>query len=193
MQSLYTIMELYNKILKIVDANLIYCLIPMILTLFLIETLFKNKFPTKKALRFIGWIILSYTAITLLHFVVGIILYPDKFEYIFRTTRPYKIFYWIIFLSATITPFTLLIKKLASKLWYVLLVAFLMKTGAYFEYFVIVTTSINRDYTPENSSSDLLNLWSFGLSMIILQSILLVILILGVLKITERKKLHAIK
>ena len=57
-------------------------------------------------------------------------LNPEEYAFINRATGPYAITYWLMFLSALILPFTLLIKKLASKFWYVLLVAFAMKIAA---------------------------------------------------------------
>jgi hypothetical protein len=57
-------MELYKRIIEIVNANLIYCLIPIILTLMLIELIFKNRFETKKVLNLIRWTIIVYTIIT---------------------------------------------------------------------------------------------------------------------------------
>ena len=41
-------MNLYKRIIEIIDANLIHCLIPIILTLIVIELLFKRRFETKK-------------------------------------------------------------------------------------------------------------------------------------------------
>lgn len=174
---------MYDKIIKIVDANLILCLIPMIFTLILIELMFKNIFSTKKVLRIISWIILIYTLVIFLYFIIGFTVSPNEFSFIHRATGPYKTMYWIMFFSATIFPLTLLIKRLSSNFWYVLLVAFLMKVGVYFEHFVIVTTSIHRDYGPENQTSDLLNLWTYGILMVVLQGFVIVTLTLGILKI----------
>lgn len=181
-------MDLYQKIIKIADANLIHCLVPMILTLILIEFLFKNRFPTKKALWLFKWIIISYTGVTAIYFVTGIVFHPDEFEFMDRATGPYKTAYWIMLSAAVLLPFTLLIKNFGSKFWYVLIVAFLMKIGAAFERFVIIATSIHRDYTPENWGSDTLKSWMFWLLMILLQGALLTILTLGIFMLIEKRK-----
>lgn len=180
-------MESYDQIISFIDTNLVYCLIPMILTLMLINLLFKNRFSTKKALNIIRWFIVVYTAITLLHFIIGIIFHPDDFAFVKRATGPYKVTYWIMFLSAALFPFTLLIKKLASKFWYVLLIAFLMKIGLYFERYVIIVTSLHRDYLPPSETTNSFNFPFFGLSMLVLQGFLLAIITLGIVEMMKLK------
>jgi len=181
-------MELYKRIIEIVDANLIYCLIPIILTLLLVELIFKNRFETKKVLNLIRWTIIFYAIITWTIILIGMALYPKESAFINRATGPYKIAYWIMFLSALILPFTLLVKKLSSKFWYVLLVAFCMKIGVYFERFVIITTSFHRDYQTENGNAGLTESISFGIGMLFLQGIIIAILTLGVFELIKRKK-----
>ncbi len=187
-------MELYKRIIEIIDANLIYCLIPIILTLILVELFFKNRFETKKTLNLIRWTIVIYTIITWTSYLIGMATNPDKYAFIDRATGPYAWAYWMMSLSALILPFTLLIKKLASKFLYVLFVAFAMKIGMYFERFVIIVTSFHRDYLPNNGNSELENgnvelidLFAFGIGMIFLQGVIITILTLGIFEIIKRK------
>ncbi|WP_405207085.1 hypothetical protein [Aquimarina sp. LLG6339-5] len=190
-------MELYKTIVEIFDANLIYCLIPIILTLIIVELIFKNRFETKKVLNLISWTIIFYTIITWIFYLIGMATTenPEKYAFINRATGPYAWAYWIMFLGALILPLTLLIKKLASKYWYVLLVAFGMKSGMYFERFVIIVTSFHRDYLPGNTNSELdsrniglIDLFSFGIGIIFLQGVIITILTLGIFEIIKRKK-----
>ena len=181
-------MELYKRIIEIVDANLIYCLIPIILTLMLVELIFKNRFETKKGLNLICWTIIVYAIITWTITLIGMALYPEESALINRATGSYKIAYWIMFISALILPFTLLIKKLASKFSHVLFVAFCIKIGFYFERFIIIVTSYHRDYQTENGNTEFINSFSFGIGMIFLQGIIIAILTLGIFEITKRKK-----
>ena len=104
-------MELYKRIIEIIDANLIFCLIPIILTLILVELFFKNRFETKKTLNLICWTIIIYTIITWTFYLIGMALNPEEYAFINRATGPYAITYWLMFLSALILPFTLLIKN----------------------------------------------------------------------------------
>ena len=93
-----------------------------------------------------------------------------------------------MFLCALIFPFTLFYKKLASKFWYVLLVAFGMKIGFYFERYVIFVTSLHRDYFPSSESSEFTSLPNFGIGLIFLQGIIIAFLSLGIFEITKRRK-----
>lgn len=183
-------MELYERIIELIDLNLIYCLIPIILTLILVELILKNRFETKKVLNLISWTIILYTIITWTFYLIGMVTTENPEEYAFfnRATGLYAWAYWIMFLSALILPLTLLIKKLRKKFWYVLLVAFLMKSGFYFERYVIIVTSFHRDYLTENGNTEITNSVTSGIGIIFLQGILIAILALGIFEITKRKK-----
>lgn len=181
-------MELYKRIIEIIDANLIHCLIPIILTLLLVELLFKSRFETKKILNLIRWFIIAYELITWSYSLIGMIIYPEEFAFIERATGPYRIAYWIMFLSALIMPFTLFIKKLASSFLYVLLVVIFMKIGLYFEWFVIIVTSYHRDYLTESGDTDFTNSFLFGLLMLFIQGIIIAIMALGIFEFIKRKK-----
>ena len=183
-------MELYKRIIEIIDANLIYCLIPIILTLILVELIFKNRFETKKVLNLIRWTIISYAIITWTFYLIAMATTdnPNEYAILNRATGPYAWAYWTMFLSALILPLTLFFKKLASKFWYVILVVFGMKIGMYFEYFIIITTSFHRNYPDINVDTEFIETFSFGIGMIFLQGILITILTLGVFEIIKRKK-----
>jgi hypothetical protein len=181
-------MELYKRFIEIVDANLIYCLIPIILTLILVKLIFKDRFETKKGLNLIRWIIIVYTIASLIYYLIGIILFPEKFTFIDRATGPYKVAYWLMLFSSTVLPFSLLIKKLSKSFLYVLFVAFCMKIGIFFERFVIIVTSLHRDYPSVDKNSVWSESLTFGLTMIFLQGLIIGILILGVFEILKRKK-----
>lgn len=181
-------MDLYKRIIEIVDANLIHCLIPIILILMLVKLIFKNRFETKKVLNLIRWTIIIYTIVTFTFYLIGIAINPDEHAFINRATGPYAWAYWIMLLSALILPLTLFIKKLASKFWYVLLVAFGMKSGMYFERFVIITTSFHRDYQTESGNAGLMESISYGIGIFFIQGIIITMLTLGIFEIIKRKK-----
>jgi len=188
-------MEVYNRIIELIDLNLIFCLIPIILTLILVELFFKNRFETRKTLNLIRWVIIIYTIVTFTIYLIGMVVDPDEYAFLNRATGPYAWAYWIMFCSALILPLTLLIKKIASKFWYVLLVAFGMKSGMYFERFVIIVTSFHRDYLPrngntklENGNSELIDLFSYAIGMLFLQGVIITILTLGIFEIIKKKK-----
>lgn len=185
-------MNLYKRIIEIIDANLIQCLIPIILTLIVIELLFKKRFETKKVLNLICWFIISNSVITWTYSLIGMIFYPEEFAFIQRATGPYKWAYWIMFLSALILPFTLFIKKISSNFYYVLFVSIFMKIGFYFERFVIIVTSFHQDYGTESENVEFTESFSFGILMIFIQGIIIALISLGILEILKQRKIKKI-
>lgn len=180
-------MELYHRIIDLIDANLIFCLIPIILTLVAAEVFFKNRFETQKALQLICWIIISYTLVTFAFYLVSMFINPEEHAFVTRATGPYAWAYWIMLLGALILPFTLFIKKLARKFLYVLVVAFAMKSGMYFERFVILVTSYHRDAITENEANSLLDSFTYNIGVLSLQGFLIAITLLGIFEIVKLK------
>ncbi|MBJ6367510.1 hypothetical protein [Snuella sedimenti] len=167
--------------------NLISCLFPMILTLIVIRFIFKNRFKTNGVFSLIRWIIISYTIIALLHFLTSITIGPDEHASTYdRATGPYKWAYWLMLLCSTLFPLSLFFKRLASKPYYLLVVAFFMKIGWYFELFVITLTSYHRDYVPDESNID----WTIpiGIQIMYLQGFILAFILLGVFELLGRRK-----
>lgn len=182
-------MNLYKTIIEIIDANLIQCLIPIILTLIFIELIFKKRFETKKVLNLICWFIISYSIITWTYSLIGMIFYPEEFAFIQRATGPYKWAYLIMFLSALILPFTLFSKKIASNFYYVMFVAIFMKIGFYFERFVIIVTSYHRDYGEGIQTLEFTNSLTFGVIMLFTQGIIIALIVLGIFELLKKKKI----
>ena len=183
-------MNLYKRMIEIIDANLIHCLIPIILTLIVIELLFKRRFETKKVLNLICWLIILYSVITWTYSLIGMIFYPEEFAFIERATGPYSWAYWTMFLSALILPFTLFIKKLSSNFYYVLFVAIFMKIGFYFERFVIIVTNYHRDYGTQKKNVEFTDSFSFGILMIFIQGIIIALTSLAIFEIIKKKKIQ---
>lgn len=184
-------MELYNRIIDFLNTNLISCLIPIVLTLILVEQLFKNRFETIKGLNLIRWAIILYTLIVILYSLIGMAMHSNPDTFTNRATGPYAWGYWIMVVSTSLLPFSLLHKKLGTNFLYVLLVAFFMKMGAYIELFVIFTTSLQSDYLPDNwgyghKDSTLSTLYRLGL--VVLQGIVIAILIVGLFEMAKRRK-----
>jgi hypothetical protein len=180
-------MEFYKRSIEIVDANLIYCLIPIILILILVELIFKNRFETKKVLNLVRWTIIIYTLATFTFYLIGIVLNPNKYAFYNRVSGPYAWTYWAMLLSALILPFSLFVKKLGASFWYVLFVAFCMKIGNYFERLVVITTSFDKDYLPANGNNEFKDSILYIMGMVFLQGMAIAILTLGVFEITRKK------
>lgn len=182
-------MEVYKRIIEIIDANLIYCFPPLILCLLLIKLLFKNEFKTKEALNIVRWLIISYTLVNTTYFIIGMVIAPEQFAFTNRATGPYWFAFWLMLFSSTFLPFTLLIKKLASKFFYVFLVSLLIKIGVYFERFVILVTSMHRDYAPQGANSYLPE-YAIYFAVVAVQGLVLSILLLAIVELAERVKLR---
>ena len=181
-------MNIYERIIELVDANLIHCLIPIIITLIIVDFLFKKRFETKKVLNLICWFIIIYSIITWSYTLIGIIFNPEKFAITQRATGPYSWAYWTMFLSALILPFTLFIKKVSSNFYYVLFVAIFMKMGFYFERYVIIVSSYHWDYGTERESIEFTDSFSFAILMIVIQGIIIALISLGIFEIIKKTK-----
>lgn len=181
-------LDLYERIIRIVDANIIFCMFPCILTLMGVGWIFKNRFKPKKALNLIRWFIIIYSIVTLTHFIIRMHFTSEESAFGNRATGPYWWAYWFMFIGVLVLPFTLLIKKLSSKYLYVLFVAILIKSGAYFERFVIIVTSLHRDYFPNNDAFDLSGFLLYAVIVLFLQGFILAWLLLGIVELIDWSK-----
>ncbi len=180
-------MELLESILELVDTNLIKCIPSMILTLLLIRFLFVKRIEIKPALNIIKWIILTYTILGLLSYLIEILFIDDQSAFLNRATGRYWYAYWIMILSAVVLPFSLFYKKWGEKPFYIIFISIMMKIGWYFELMAIFGTSYHRDDLANGESFDWWILPLYGLLMIWLKSFVLVLILLGGVKLTERK------
>jgi molybdopterin-containing oxidoreductase family membrane subunit len=67
-----------------------------------------------------------------------------------RMHGPYAVYYWILILCNGVTPQLLWIKKLRSNLLILWLISFVVSIGMWLERFVIVVTSLHRDFLPSS-------------------------------------------
>jgi len=63
-----------------------------------------------------------------------------------------------------------------------------MKIGIFFERFVIIVTSLHRDYPDVDKNSVWTDPLTFGLSMTFLPGFIIAVLMLGVFEIIKRNK-----
>lgn len=179
-------LDFFGRVLRAIDANVIICLIPMILTLLVIEAFFRNKFQTKKVFNLVRWVIIGYTLISVVYFILGLLIQPESFAITSRASGPYAWAYWAMFISANLLPLTLLSTKIAANRWYLLFVAFFMKIGAYFEQFIIRITSFHRDFPSE---IEIFNFTSFNsLLPFIVQGMLIAIVTLALVELISKKE-----
>tara|TARA_B100000029_G_scaffold510803_1_gene603217 strand:- start:3566 stop:5026 length:1461 start_codon:yes stop_codon:yes gene_type:complete len=67
-----------------------------------------------------------------------------------RAFGPYWWSYWIMVSCNVITPQFFWFKKIRTNMWYVFILSIFVNIGMWFERFVIVVTSLHRDFLPSN-------------------------------------------
>jgi molybdopterin-containing oxidoreductase family membrane subunit len=146
----------------------------------------------------IGRILLLTSLIVTYSYIVefGLALYGGNvFEetvFMYRALGNYRILYWIMILCNSILPLTLFIGKLRRKISYLFALSLLVNIGMWLERFVIIVTSLARDYDPyawgvyKPSPVEIgITLGSFGLFFTLF---LIFLKVLPVISITEVKE-----
>ena len=77
---------------------------------------------------------------------------------------------------------------MASNFYYVLLVSLFMKIGFYFERFVILLTSYQRDYGEELKNVAFMDSFLFGVLLFFIQGIIIALALLGIFEIFKMKR-----
>ena len=103
-----------------------------------------------------------------------------------RAKGPYWWAYWVMLFGTIILPLTLLLKKLGNNPFYLLLVAFMIKSGRYFERFVIIVTSLHRDYLLDGNNN-LLSYFEYLIAYFFF-GFLLALFLLGIIYLKDRIK-----
>ncbi|MGE5612446.1 MAG: NrfD/PsrC family molybdoenzyme membrane anchor subunit [Bacillota bacterium] len=74
----------------------------------------------------------------------------ERFTFLNRAFGPYAWAYWIMVSCNVIAPQFLWSKKVRTSLWAMMLVALCVDVGMWFERFVIIVTSLTRDFLPSS-------------------------------------------
>jgi len=148
-------MEIYDQVLRIIDANIIYGLPGIVITLFVAKQIAGKKIKTSLILNWVRWIIIGYTSIKLVEFSLQLLFLDNSEEVKFlkRATGSYFVFDCMQIIFSMLMPFTLILKSLSRKYIYIFLISLLMKLGFNFERFVIIVTSYHRDYIADSFNS----------------------------------------
>ena len=184
-------METFFSITRIIDTNIFLCFIPMLICIWLAKILFKNRFETNKALNLVSWIIITYTTITGMVYLYELLFTKEGYAFTNRATGPYWFAYWMMLLGNLVLPFTLFFKKLRTKVGYLIFVSFAMKSGTYFEKFVIFITSLHRDYLPSSYTILHDDIYYYILLGLIIQGCVLAIILLGYFEIRKAFKIKS--
>ncbi|MFO7827928.1 MAG: NrfD/PsrC family molybdoenzyme membrane anchor subunit [Bacteroidales bacterium] len=74
----------------------------------------------------------------------------ELFAFINRATGPYWWAYWIMMTCNVVSPQLFWFKKLRRSIWFTFLMSIIINVGMWFERFVIIVTSLHRDYLPSS-------------------------------------------
>ena len=88
----------------------------------------------------------------------------EQYAFINRATGPYWWAYWSMISCNVISPQLLWFKKLRTNLVFVFILSIFVNIGMWFERFVIITTSLHRDYLPSSwamYSPTWVEIWTF--------------------------------
>ena len=74
----------------------------------------------------------------------------ERFTFLNRATGPYAWAYWLMVFCNVVVPQFFWSKKVRTNLWLMVVLAILVNVGMWLERFVIVVTSLTRDYIPSS-------------------------------------------
>jgi molybdopterin-containing oxidoreductase family membrane subunit len=80
-----------------------------------------------------------------------------------RMTGPYGPFYWVLILCNGVTPQLLWIKRIRTNVLFLFIISLIVNVGMWLERFVIVVTSLHRDFLPSSWGRYAPTVWDWGL------------------------------
>jgi molybdopterin-containing oxidoreductase family membrane subunit len=87
----------------------------------------------------------------------------EKFMVWNRMTGPYAVFYYCLILCNIVTPQFLWSKKIRSSPGILWIISIVVNIGMWLERFVIVVTSLHRDFLPSSWSMYTPTIWDFAI------------------------------
>ena len=145
-------MILLAEIVGLISNYLIKGIFISVLVIICSRKIFKKNFDTRNAITIVRWILLCYSILALVYFLLCVLLPTDLNTYSSyfreRATGPYSFAFWTMQLTAFL-PLVLFFKNLSNKIYMILMLAILVNIGWLFESFVIHLTIMRRDYSGE--------------------------------------------
>ena len=116
-----------------------------IVLIILVRLLSKGKIETVISLEIIRWILITYSSI-ISCLLLLIFQHTEKYAFLDRATGQYAWAYWLMLITNCVVPLILINKKIGMKIYIIFIISLLINFGWLFERFVIIITSIHRDY-----------------------------------------------
>ncbi|MBI5418883.1 MAG: polysulfide reductase NrfD [Deltaproteobacteria bacterium] len=129
-------------------AMVITLVVPMRKTFNLYRYITDDHFESIAKILLLTSLIVSYAYVIEfgLAWYSGNIFETELFRY--RALGHYKVFFWIMVACNSIIPLTLFAMRLRRNIPYLLIVSLLVNVGMWLERFVIIVSSLSRDYDP---------------------------------------------
>jgi len=120
----------------------------------------------------------------------------NKFETFMMHNRmfgPMGFFYWVLILCNILIPQTLWVKRLREKTWYLFVISLVVNVGMWLERFIIVITSLHRDFLPSSWGMYYPTIWDwatyFGTIGLFIMLFFLFVRLLPMISIFEMKQI----
>lgn len=139
-------------------AGAIYSGFAMVLTLMIImRSVFKmTDYITLKHLENMGIVILTTGMMVSFAYATEFIIaaysanHTEQYVFLNRLNGPYAWAFWIMFTCNVVSPHFMWFKKLRTNVKVLFAISIVVNIGMWFERFVIVVTSLHRDYLPSS-------------------------------------------
>jgi hypothetical protein len=145
--------NLLTEIIAFIGNFLVKGIFIGVLIVGLSRKLFKTKFDTQHAVHIIKWVMLTYSVLVVIFFLLLFLVPANSGEFISLTvqaTGHYSWAFWLMILGS-ILPLMLFFKKSAYNIYLLFTLGIFMNIGWLLESMVIHTTIIERDYPREIS------------------------------------------
>jgi hypothetical protein len=144
-------MDLFFAITSLFHDLLINGLFISILFIICVGRISK-KIDIQQPLNILRWIIITQAILGIIG--LQITFFTKEVAYLNRATGPYWWAFLLMLVCSSLLPFILLHKKLSHNKTLLLVISIAINIGWLFERFVIVVTSLHRDYAPSSYSSE---------------------------------------
>ena len=161
-------MELVFKTATFIQGYYIESIFLSLLLLLVFSKLYR-PFQLNTTTKVFAFSLLIYALLQGFTFFLKGIGNDNLFELSNRATGSYALYYWYWVFTTLVFPLVFFTKKLQTKIWLVLLIAFLFNVPFYLEYVTILVTSFLRDYSTEITFNEIL----VGLTVLFIKSIIL--------------------
>lgn len=159
-------MEILHTVAGLYAANIIRGMFFSVLAVMLAASVFK-QIDFRKGLAVLRILILIYAAACLRSLIIQ--LFTED-GYASRAFGPYWWSFWLMEISVAILPFLLVTRRFRKSIPAHLVIAVMLNIGVLFERYVIIMTSLHRDYAL--SSDNMLVYAGIGLCLVAVQGIL---------------------